>query len=324
VDADVLLRNVDYSVRHDWQPALVDAARRGHAPSNAIVLFATTCVQDEVERHLTDVARRRDVAIEFVVGIWNDVFLPLVRFVELKDDAISDPRVESVRALHENDAPTAALAIALGTCIVLTDNRRHFRPLGLPDVPTDETAIDLFALSQFLTGAHAAALLPALTGVAVVEGSRKAISMLGRRGAATVGLVLLGGTALWWLSESAGQFRETARTIGQDLGPKLAGAIENGVAAHERVSALAIESAEGPIPAFSLVARALANEPDGMSTAETSKLLREHGYRFSGTSSHRTQTRAWLQEQNCFFELQRGYWTLGYHAAALSVDDCLP
>ena len=135
VDADVLLRNVDYSVSHAWQPALIGAAVGNPLPFD-VMLVATSRVQDEVERHLTDIAIRRDVDIEFVLETWNEVFLPILRFVELGDDWTDDPRIDAVRSLHENDAPTAVLAIALGSCILLTDNRRHFEPLELPDRPS--------------------------------------------------------------------------------------------------------------------------------------------------------------------------------------------
>ena len=39
-DADVLLRNVDYAVRHEWLPALL-AAIHPNAPTG-VALFATT------------------------------------------------------------------------------------------------------------------------------------------------------------------------------------------------------------------------------------------------------------------------------------------
>ena len=180
-------------------------------------------------------------------------FLPILRFVELGDDWTDDPRIDAVRSLHENDAPTAVLAIALGSCILLTDNRRHFEPLELPDRPTDAIAVDLFDLGQYFNGAQAAALLPVLTGVAVIEGSKKTIATLGRKGAAVVGAALLGATVLWWVSKSGERVRENARKVAHEVGPPLARVMSNGVALQKSVSGLAIEPRAGPVSALVLL-----------------------------------------------------------------------
>lgn len=118
---------------------------------SGVVLFATNRVLDEVERNLPKIARRRGIAPPDVVALWNEVFLPRVQIIEFNGEFIDDPRVEGVRARHANNAPTAALAVGLAPCVLLTDNREHFLPLGLPDRPTDEIALDLHQLAGAAT-----------------------------------------------------------------------------------------------------------------------------------------------------------------------------
>lgn len=320
VDADVLIRNVDYTLRRGKQGALLAGASSDYTVFSGVVLFATSRVLEEVERHLPDVARRRDVGYEAVVAVWNEIFLPRLRIVELSDGVISDPRVAAVSALHVNDAPTAALAVALAPCVLLTDNRKHFVPLGLPDRPTDEIAIDAHALSQYVTGMNSALLVSELTGSAVIEGSKKVISLIGKDGAILVALILFGAAIIYWRSEPGGRFRTGVRAVAQEVGPPLIEAVERGMAAGEKVSAIAIESADDSRSAVSHLAQRLAVGQTMMSTTEVARELRTAGYSFSQPGPYQTQVRAWLLQNDCFFEIRRGNWTLGYHARELPLD----
>jgi len=54
-----------------------------------------------------------------------------------------------------------------------------------------------------------------------------------------------------------------------------------------------------------------------MSTAGVSKLLAELGFGFSGGRAHQTETRAWLERELCFSEIERGRWAIGFHAKEL-------
>ena len=321
VDADVLLRNVDYCVRKGWTPRLLESASPDYTLFTGIVLFATARVLEEVERHLVDIAVRRAIPYEQVVEVWNEVFLPRVRFVELRENAVSDPRVDGVRALHANDTPTAALAVALAPCIVLTDNRKHFLPLGLPDRRTDEIAVDAHALSKYLAGANAAMFFPTLTGAAVIEGSKKVVSTLGREGALLIGLIALGGAILYWLSESGGRFRESVKAIAREVGPPLMQAVEEGRVLSERVSALAIEPTPDRGSPLTFVAQTLATGQTVLPTVEIARRLGDRGYRFSEPGDYRTLVRASLLEEGCFFETRRGHWSLGYHARELPLPE---
>lgn len=320
VDADVLLRNVDYALRQGRTGALIDSASGDYTLVTGVVLFATDRVLEEVERNLPKVASRRGVALAEAVGLWNEVFLPRLRIIEFDERLADDPRVEGVRDLHTNDAPTAALAVALAPCVLLTDNRKHFLPLGLPDRPTDEVALDLHQLSQVVTGANGAFLISGLTGTAVIEGSKAVISKLGREGSILVGLVLVGLIYAFWRSDKGGRFREVIRDIARDAGPPLLQAVETGVALSEKVSALAIEPAETASGAFSVVAQRLAVEQTTMTTTEIAALLRYEGYAFPDEGDYAKRVRAWLVGSPCFFEIRRGHWTLGYHAAPMELS----
>jgi hypothetical protein len=316
VDADVLLRNVDYVLRRGWRGALIESASGGYSLLTGVVLFATDKVVQEVERNLPKIAQHRRVLTADAFDAWEQV-LPILRIVEIDERLVDDPRVSSVRTLHANDAPTAALAVALAPCLLLTDNRDHFLPLGLPDQPTDEIAIDVHELSQLVTGANGAMLFTELTGAAVIGGSKKVFSRLGKDGAFLVALILIGAAFVYWKSERGGRFREGVASIARDAGPPLMRAIEDGLDLSDKISGLAIEPADGRPSAFRFLAQRLAIGQTTMSTVEVARYLSDDGYSFSQQGDYRTLVRAWLVQNPCFFELQRGHWSLGYHAAAI-------
>ena len=242
---------------------------------------------------------------------WETVFLPRIAFVDLGGEDIDDPRIAEVRQLHDSDRPTATLAIALAPSLLLTDNRKHFRPLELPDPSAKQVALDVFTLNQYFAGVDLAAFLSEVSGLLVVEGSKRVVSKLGRRDAAILGLLLIGGLALWWISESGVRFRTKTQVV---VAP-LADTVRKGLALQETVMALAIEPATSPVPMRSLVMRELAVGPaEGISTVQIAQLIRDHGYRLSGEGGLRTRVRAWLKNQACFSEIRRGWWTVGHRA----------
>lgn len=100
VDANVLIRNVDYAIRTGRSGALLAGASRGYSLISGVVLFAAAEVADESIRHLPDIAQRRDASLDEVRGVWNSLIVPNVRFVSLHARASSDPRVKEVRNLH--------------------------------------------------------------------------------------------------------------------------------------------------------------------------------------------------------------------------------
>lgn len=104
--------------------------------------------------------------------------------------------------MHPKDAPTAILASLLAPAVLATDNRKHFRPFGLPDeIKTDAEAIDLYAVGEYETGINSATLVPRLSGAMAVEGAKRVSAKLGNDVTALIGLVILGGLVLFFLSE---------------------------------------------------------------------------------------------------------------------------
>jgi hypothetical protein len=319
VDADVLIRNVEYAIRHGKPGALFANASSRYSLTTSVVLFATPRVGGETIRHLPDVAKRTGIALADVRRAWNELFVPHVRFVPLRDDAVEDPRVAAVRGLHANDAPTAALTVLLARAVLATDNRKHFRPFDLPDTKTDSVAIDVAQVGEFGTTMTAGMLLPTVTGLGVYEGSKKVISLLGEEGAALVGLVALGGVMLSWNSERSKGVRSALANAARELGPPIGAAFDKGISAGERVAAFAVDRLEEP-DALAVIARRLAVGQTMMTTTEIVRELRTRGYSFGDGTRLEAETRAWLEREPCFYEAFRGTWTLGYHAAELSVD----
>jgi hypothetical protein len=317
VDADVLIRNIEYTINRRRAGALLAGASASYTLMSGIVLFATTAVAAEVFRHVPDVARRTGVRVADVAGVWNEVFAPRVRFVDVGSVVTPDARVAAVRSLHEPDTPTATLVVLLAPAVLATDNRRHFKPLGLPDTKTDAVAIDVAYLGQFGRGITAGALIPTIAGAGVIEGSRTVIRSIGGEAATLLSLLLLGGALLYWQSNKAQALKNAIGQLASELGPPLGTAMDEWLAASKRVAAFAVDRSEAP-DALSVVARRLAVGQTAMSTTEIARELRMHDIRVTDERvRHKTATRAWLKDHTCFVEHKHGQWTLGYHGAGL-------
>jgi hypothetical protein len=113
VDANVLLKNISRDARQ-WPDTslMLSLAQRGWYR-----VFAAEHVYGEVEDHLDCVIADsgRDVAL--ARKIWTEQYLPRVRFVSIDPVGLSrfDARIAAVQHRDPDDAPTAALAILLGT-----------------------------------------------------------------------------------------------------------------------------------------------------------------------------------------------------------------
>jgi hypothetical protein len=314
LDADVLHRNVDYCLRTGYTPRVLEAASTSYTLVTGVVVFAASRVQEEVERQLVEIAQRREVALEDVTQLWEKLFLPRIRFVEISEKDIEDPRVDEVAALHGADAPTAALGVMLAPCVILTDNRKHLAPLGIADIRTDVIAVNANELARYYGSMNAMTLVP-VTGAMAVEGSKKVISSIGRESALVIALLLIGAGVALWLSEPGGKMRESARKLAREIGPPLAEAATRALVLTEEMSALAIDPPSSEC-ALRFIAKILATRQTTLSTAEISRRLLESDYRFEDAGTHVTLTRRWLLGRQCFVEQQLGNWTLGYHAAA--------
>ena len=182
VDADVLIRNVDYAVRKGYKPALLGRAssRVQHLDRDRPVRHAMC--HGGGDPPLAGYSRspgrrgRRAPGVEHVI-------VPNVRVVPVPPEAMMDQRVAAVATLHAADAPTAALALLLAPSVLVTDNRRDFRPLGLPDTKTDAVAVDVYTLGEMGISVNGVELAARAVGYAGVSGAKKLASTIGREAA---------------------------------------------------------------------------------------------------------------------------------------------
>lgn len=319
VDADVLIRNVDYAVRRGYTGALFGSASREYSLLSGVVLFAAPSIHGEVVRHLPEIADRRGVSEEVVCSVWNQIILPAVRFVPLQPGTVNDPRI---RGVHPDDRPTAELAALLAPAVLATDNRKHFSSFALPDTKTDEVAIDLFHVGQFTIGAKGVVIVPTAGGAALIDGVKKLSARIGIEPIVAFA-ILTTLCAGYFLTRPRGRaLLEKVGNSARRAAPVIAEQVAAAMQASERVEAFATARST-PVDALALIARHLAVAHSEMSTLEVAEMLRWHGYEFSGERSHRIQTRAWLESEPCFHEAMRGRWVLGFHAEALSVGDSL-
>lgn len=319
VDADVLIRDIQYALRAGHLPSRLRSASRDYSLVTGVSLFATQEVFSEAIRHLADVAERVSVSESEVRLTWNREVVPKVRVVEIDERTVTDSRVAKVRELHASDAPTAALAALLAPAVLLTDNRKHFAPFGMPSTKSDVIAKDTVTLSQFGLGVRGAELFSTVGGIGAVDVSKKAITHLGKDGAALVGLLAAAGLWLFMTSTRGRSVRAEVGELVRAAGPPLGKMIEAAVTAGHRVDEFAVPRVvEGD--ALTVVARRLAVGQSVMTTREVAQELRSRGFRFEGAGRFEARTRAWLLGQSCLHELSRGHWSLGYHAADLPIE----
>jgi hypothetical protein len=201
-------------------------------------------------------------------------------------------------------APCLLALFPLGLlCGVVLLDRGRGHPLG--ELREDGGAGQFLRLVDVITG---------LTGASVIEGSKKIVSALGKEGAMFVALLLAGAAYLYWRSEPGSRLRTGMAALARDVGPPLLEAVAERSSLSEKIAALAIQPATERPSAFRFVAQRLATGQTTMTTTDIARLLSESGYRFATDGNCGSLVRPWLVANPCFFELQRGHWSLGYHA----------
>jgi len=268
-------------------------------------------------RHLPEIAKRRGVDETVVRGVWNQLVVPNVRFVNVRPGDVEDRRVDSC---HEKDRHIARVAALLAPAVLVTDNRKHFGSFGLDESKTDAVAMDLYNLGEFGVQSKGVVLVGAMPGVLSVEGSKKVIDKLGRDAAIVIGLLLLGGAMFFLRSERGKVFHTKLGEFVREVGPPMMERMAEAEAARTRVGAFAIDRVSKP-DALAAAARYLAGSRPVMTTKAIEEFLGLSGYRFESGRAHATQTRAWLKRTTPFHEVERGHWSLGFHAAELSLGE---
>ena len=128
--------------------------------------------------------------------------------------------------------------------------------------------------------------------------------------AAVIALLLVGALVLYVRSDSGRRTRTSLADVAKRVGPQLIELLAEGTAAGERVRALAIEESETP-NALSMLAHTFATSNGPIRTGDVVDLLRAHDLRFASGGRYSIQTRAWLVQEPCFTEVERGHWALG-------------
>lgn len=309
VDADVLLRDVGYAAGKGYLSALLGMASPGYTLITGVALFTTPRVIEEVVRHLPEVAHRTGRTENAIAEVWTTSILPRLRVVEVRDGAVVDHRVESVRAKHAADVPTAALAVLLAPAVLVTDNHRHFQPLIGSDPPrTVDLARDIYKIGATGSAMNGTILVTRLGWLATSEAARRLTRSMTRTQVALFGLAISGALGLAVLSHNARGIPSALTRIAE----RAAAEIGRSAAASERIAGFRVERTASSSDALSDLSRLLAANRTTMTTTEIAGHLREHGYAFD-EGRHETATRAWLQREPGFVEVARGQWALGYY-----------
>ncbi len=128
LDADLLLRDLKYTLSHNTNTALMLAARTG-----LLRLFAALPVWHEVMRHIDDRAEALRWDPLQARDVWLTRYAPWIYFIDAARLPLTHPSVLEGARRDPTDVQTAQLVIALTPDIFLSCNRKHFpglQPVG--------------------------------------------------------------------------------------------------------------------------------------------------------------------------------------------------
>jgi hypothetical protein len=290
------------------------------------VLYLPRHVVVEVERDLPRRARPTD-DIDLAYRRLRTLYLSRARVVDVPARwALSDPRVQALAGRHPADLPAAQLAVTIGGCFLLSEDR------DLTDIPQ-------LGVSAWLKVTHAAATKTEVEAIYVtasipfnvVEATagaacrRIAAASTGTRSALAglAAIIVIGG--IWWVrSGRAGTFFERAQPVlkelGQTYGPPLTETLERHTDGQVTFARAVVPRADGQ-SLGERIARVLAYAREPLLAVDVARELDT-----PGNLRDRTQlVRAELRSCEAFTEASRGRWELGrpsgYEAARLPMDE---
>ena len=290
------------------------------------VLYLPRHIVEEVERDLPRRARPGD-DIDLAYLRLRTLYLSQARIIDVPERwALDDPRVQALAGRHPTDLPAAQLAVTIGGCFLLSEDK------DLTDIPQ-------LGFSAWLKVTHAGANETEVEAVYVTasipfNGVEAAAGAAYRRiAAASTGTQLaLAGLAaiifpggIWWVkSGRAGRFFERAKPVikelGQIYGPSLMQTMERHTNGQLIFARAVVPRADGQALG-ERIARVLAYARGPLLAVDIARELET-----PGTLRERTRlVRAELQGCEAFTEVSRRRWELGrrsgYDAARLPMDE---
>ncbi len=277
--------------------------------NGSAVLFAADHVYDEMYERLPRFAKRCKVPLAPLVECFEEVYLPVLRFVALSDLDVPDQQVLAIT--DPDDVPTGLLAKLVAPCVVFSEDR-HLKKPGLAPKEWREaaaSAVDIAEGSQDQETTIIVAALPfRLTAELVIFFGRKmGVSPW------LLGGILLGAGVL--LLQKQDRRKTTTQVAGKVI-EAIAIQLADGMA-QERRGIESLRDVLLPAPSRPTlrqqVAIALARQPQPLLAAEVHELIYGH---FPDEPAVSVQdVRAVLEEGSEFVRVQRYRWQLGREVA---------
>lgn len=170
-DANVLRDDLLYACGHNQRTALANAANGG-----LLRLFCARHVVDEMVEHSAEWTDGKDVTQADFLTRWAAEYLPLIRVLDIDEDATAmltpeeAARLDLLAIVDPDDLPSAVLALFLGA-YYLTQDGPALRAVYGPDVDLDEYKRWREVLRAGGDAGQLGEMLQAATGTAMGLGS---------------------------------------------------------------------------------------------------------------------------------------------------------
>lgn len=125
LDADLALRDLRRTVRYRKISGLLRAARTGF-----LRICATTAFRETMRRKIDLLALEFGWDPGDTYAVWVREYVPYIRFVDVSNVRMADPRVRQVFELDAEDGPTARLVRLITPDVFLSCNHHHFPRYG--------------------------------------------------------------------------------------------------------------------------------------------------------------------------------------------------
>ncbi len=300
-DANALFQDALRRTR-DGFTALTFLAEQG-----SIVIFTPTHVASKARQHLPRMAEGSKIDEGLVMGVWQRVYEPLVRFVDVPPCLCStDPRVEGVR--DPEDVPFAQLAVAVAPCLFLTRDH-HLRDARIGTESWVDALLILGGLIElelvFYGGTRFAMALGYLVARMLGEGARLLSRSPVAIGVTIAACVLVLTTVGRDHDLGIGKAGRTLRKGGENLLDAVGPLLEQQAEAHATLATMLVAPME-PTPPEAICARQLAVSRGALGCADLLPALRLAGYGYVQADLERnlaahpsfvSSTRGWLLGQ---------------------------